>query len=83
VLAGGGNLMEGPCANVPLVLQNSKAGSEIARARTESNGEFAFEAPAESGLSLKIDAGSRFYEVAEPTQPVQVGQTIELKLRVK
>ena len=78
LLAGGGNMIEGPCDNI-LVILNDANGTEVARARLEKNGDFSFEA-SDSG-QYRLAAGSHLYEVVAPTGVLHGGQRVDLKLR--
>lgn len=80
LIAGNGNMFDTPCVNILLVL-NDETGKEIVKTRTDKNGEFNFEAPANA--KYKISSGSRFIEVVSPTYFLASGSHVNLSLRQK
>lgn len=80
LLAGGGNLIEGPCDSALLILDDDK-GQELVRTRTDKNGEFLFEAPTDG--KFRIASGSRFIEVVSPMDLLHSGIHVDLKLKQK
>lgn len=78
------NPIGGPCANLMLVLNDSKGG-EVDRERTTPDGEFELSTtshPSADGL-YRIGSGSRFYDVASPKALLRDGYSIELTLKSK
>lgn len=80
VIAGGGNLMAGPCANVPLKLDD-EAGKNTFYARTSGTGGFEFEVPLDG--KYKLGVTSRLYEVVAPRGLVTGSKKIDLQLQQK
>lgn len=78
VLKGGGNLVEGPCLNLWLVLKEA-GGRELLRAVTDRNGDFAFEN--EGGDDFAIEPASRAYSVVGPRGEIHPGTRVELNLK--
>jgi hypothetical protein len=74
------NPIPGPCVNTLLVVSDVK-GEELARTRTSAKGEFEF--TAERATSYRIGSGSQAYEVVSPSDPVQGGSRVVVKLRQK
>ena len=80
MLVGGGNLIDGPCLNILLILKDAN-DNELARTRTDGKGEFDFEAA--QGGQYKIASGTRLIEVVSPTELLNSGVRVDLKLRQK
>jgi hypothetical protein len=80
IIAGNGNMLGGPCTNLVLSLQPGK-NKEIQNTRTTATGYFEFNAPLSE--SYKIGVSSKLYEVVSPSENVQSGESIDLKLRQK
>jgi hypothetical protein len=80
VIAGNGNMIGGPCANLVLTLSGG-SDSEVLYTRTSTDGAFEFSVSGDG--KYKVGVNSRFYEVVSPVENIQGGQNIILKLRQK